>query len=435
MPFKFAGSRAQPARLRMIAIALGIAVAFLVGYGSTAKAAPKGPVASASSSLTSHSNNDCGVQKNQLCPVAVMPPAYNQKEILKTVEGEPKLAGSIASILASERKNPTKWAGPTTPVPLPKTKLKLSYIACEATLNGCVAPYTTGIKEIAKRFGWSSTFYDGQGSDSVIDKDILTSVAAHVSAIFIAGLDPSLLQQGLQAAKKAHIPVISITECLSSPNPTVEPTPGYAWPVVDVAQDGVLAGRSLADWAIKDSGGKGSIAIASDRESASQVDDAAAVDEINKRCPGCTTSSFTLLGADVATTFPQEVVGFLRANPSVHYIILPYDPAASALVPALRQAGMTDVKLLSVLGVAQNLDFIRTGQGQVADDAYDNTYEGWAAVDQLLRHLDHKPLVSPASENVPQILLDKSNVPSGDGSWVSTINYQSKYLKLWGAAK
>jgi ribose transport system substrate-binding protein len=359
-----------------------------------------------------------------------MPPAYNEKEILQVISGARAKTGSIASIVAADMQNPTRWTGPTTPVSLPKSPLKLSLISCEATLTGCVAPLNA-IQSIGKRFGWSTTLYDGQGNDSVINQDILAAIAAHDNAIFIAGVDPNALQQGLRAAKKAGISVISITECLNTPNPVVKPAPGYVFPNVDVAQNGVAAGRALADWVVKDSHGKASVAIASDRESASQVDDAAAVDEINKLCPDCKTSSFSMLGADLATTFPQATISFLRAHPSVRYIILPYDPAATVLVPALRQAGMKNIKLLDVLGIAQNLEFIRTGQSQVADVAWDNAYEGWAGVDQMLRILAHQPLISPNGEGIPQILLDKTNVPGGTGNWASSIKYQSHYLGLW----
>lgn len=425
--------RAKSARARWAVAVLGAALVMIAGCSSSASSG--GSKASASSgSSSAPSPNDCGVHKNQLCPVTVMPPAYNEATILKQLEATPAKTGSIASIVAADMANPTNWGGPTTPVPLPKKKLKLALISCEATLTGCVAPLDA-IQGLGKRLGWSTTMYDGQGNPDVISADMLTSVAAHVDAIFIAGLDPTTLQQGMSAAKKANIPVVSITSCLETPNPIDQAPPGDAWPIADVAQNCVSAGRALADWVIKDSGGKAQVVVLSDRENESQIDDAAAVDEINKLCPDCKTYTYTLLGVDVATTFPQESISFLRSHPDVKYIILPYDPAASALVPALAQAGMTDVKLLSVLGIAQNLQFIRSGQSQVADLAWDNAYEGWAAVDQLLRYLNHQPPAQPESEGVPQILLDKNNVPSGNGNWATSINYQSEYLKLWGVQR
>ena len=88
--------------------------------------------------------------------------------------------------------------------------------------------------------------------------------------------------------------------------------------------------------------------------------------------------STTLLGNEVGTIFPQKAQNFLRMHPDCELgnVDLPLlHPAASALVSVLQQAGMTDVKLISLLGIAENLQFIRDGQSQVADVSWDNKYQ------------------------------------------------------------
>jgi ribose transport system substrate-binding protein len=101
-------------------------------------------------------------------------------------------------------------------------------------------------------------------------------------------------------------------------------------------------------------------------------------------------------------------------------------------VPVLQQAGLTDVKIVGILGLAENLQYIRDGQSQTADAAWDNNYMGWAIMDQWFREVAGQPLASPAGENIPEVLIDKSNVGTSKGGWATSIDYKSKYLQLWG---
>jgi len=82
------------------------------------------------------------------------------------------------------------------------------------------------------------------------------------------------------------------------------------------------------------------------------------------------------------------------------------------------------------LGDEENLDLIRKGGGQVADVAFDTTYEGYAAVDQIIRYLNKQKLFEPHGENVPMKVLDKSNLPE-KGNWTADNGYKAKYLSLW----
>jgi ribose transport system substrate-binding protein len=142
----------------------------------------------------------------------------------------------------------------------------------------------------------------------------------------------------------------------------------------------------------------------------------------------------------VSNALGPSVVSFVRTHPDVKYVSVTYDPAASFIVPALASAGFgKKVHVVSQLGDAQNLDFIRKGNVQDGDGAWDNEYEGWATVDQIIRLVTRKPLwvsKGPArykyGENIPYVLLTKSNVPKAGTDWHASVDYISKYKKLWG---
>ncbi len=362
----------------------------------------------------------------------VVPSVANKEEIAEEIENEPEKPGSIDEIVAEEEKSePPEWAGPTEPVKPPSKPLHLALMSCAAALHGCVTP-TIGAAEAAKALGWTSTTYDGGGTPSTANSVILSAINSGADAILFTSINPSLIQQGLTAAKKAGVPVISASSGSSEPNPTVEVPPGQVWPLLDVSQSFVETGRQMADWVIKDSGESANALILTDKEYSSGVSQAGAVDEFNKKCPNCSLSTFNFTGTQVGTSLPGQVVGYLRTHPEVEYVITPYDPAAAAIVPAMAQAGQTTVKLCGLLGDQQNLEFIREGQIQTCDAGYDNYYAGWAMVDQLLRHLAGQPLSKPLGEEVPSVLLTAENLPEPGSDWKTPIEYQTEYEKLWG---
>ena len=135
-------------------------------------------------------------------------------------------------------------------MPLPQGEKKIVGIPCAAALAGCVVPLE-GIQEAAKQFGWEFTMNDGQGSAHIISKHMLNAVASQADLIVVTGLDPLPIQQGLEAASNAGIPVISITSAWTSPNSDCR---GAPWGLLadDRHQLRLLSrtGRMMADWAI-----------------------------------------------------------------------------------------------------------------------------------------------------------------------------------------
>ena len=190
-------------------------------------------------------------------------------------------------------------------------------------------------------------------------------------------------------------------------------------------------GKSIGEWIIKDSAGKANVVAFNDKEFDGVVSQHAGIMDAFSKCPGCKADEQTFSANQIATNLGQQVVGYLRAHPDVNYVYMPYDPAAFAIAAALRQAGLTErVKLASLLGDEENIDLIRKGGGQVADVAFDTTYEGYAAVDQIIRYLNKQKLFEPHGENVPMKVLDKTNLPD-KGNWIADNGYKEKYLKLW----
>ena len=274
---------------------------------------------------------------------------------------------------------------------------------------------------------------DGGGNPRQQNSAILDAVSAGSNVIVLVAVDPAAVQLGLKAAKDAGVLVVSGSNGIDAPNPVVQPAGNALGVAFDVGPNYAALGNAAADWIVKDSGGKANVAVFSDKEFPSVLAFEAGLLEGLKKCGECVISPqqyFT--GNQVGATLAQMTVGYLRAHPETTYLFTPYDPAAGTQVPAIVQAGLGgSVKLVSVLGDQQNLDFVRKGMVEVADAAYDNEYMGWAIADQIIRTLNKQPLFDPHGENLPFTVLDKTNLPAPGSDWVANFDYKSKFMELW----
>jgi ribose transport system substrate-binding protein len=324
---------------------------------------------------------------------------------------------------------PDKWSGPTAPAKAP-SGIKLAMISCVSVLHGCQSPVDGG-QHAAQALGWQFQAYDGGGDPNKQNAAILNAIAYGANVIGLVAIDPNLVQSGIQAAKAKNILVVSGSSALSEPN-----TYTYGSGVIpyeyDVAPDYGQMGKDEADWIVNDSGGKAVVAIYCDYEFPSNLAHCLPLEAELKAAGVKTYPIIKFTSSTVGTTLGGDTVGFLKSHPDVNYIYSPYDPAAGFQVPAIATAGLADkVKLVSILGDQQNLDFIRKGEVEVADAAYDNEYMGYAIVDQAIRLLDKLPLSHPLGENMPYVLLDKTNLPAAGSDWHATFDYKTEFMNLW----
>jgi ribose transport system substrate-binding protein len=326
---------------------------------------------------------------------------------------------------------PTSFSGPTTPAKAP-TGIKIAAITCYSILEGCVIP-AEGIAKAASAIGWQARTFDGGGTPTEQNTQILNAVSWGAKVIALIAITPSAVQTGLQAAKNAGALIVSGSSGLSTPNATITPPAGQIWPAFDVSPDYKSAGEHLANWIIGDSNGKANVGVYGDKEFDSINAQETGIVPALKKCTTCKSSDVMYFTAtQIASSLGPQTVNYVRTHPDVDYLYSAFDPPAAAQVQALQTAGLgKNVKIVGGLGNAQNLQFIKAGQVEAADAAYDNIYMGFAIVDQSIRMLNKQPLIEPAGEGLPFQVLDKTNLPSGQASWTAPYDYQSKFLALW----
>ncbi|HUY49223.1 MAG TPA: sugar ABC transporter substrate-binding protein [Streptosporangiaceae bacterium] len=341
-------------------------------------------------------------------------------------------SGKYTALLkTSSQMIPSQYEGPTAPAKAPRG-IKIAAITCYSILEGCVIP-AEGIAKAAADIGWTERTYDGGGTPTTQNAQILNAVSWGAKVIALIAITPSAVQTGLAAAKKAGALIVSGSSGLSSPNPTVAAPSGDIWPAFDVSPNYGKLGQNLGSWIIGDSNGKADVAVYGDKEFDSINAQQAGIVPTLHGCGGCKISPVMYFSAtQISSALGPEVVSYLRTNPSVNYIYGAYDPPTVAMVTAIQNAGLANqVKIASALGNSQNLHLVASGQVEAADAAYDNTYMGFAMVDQSIRLLDHLPLFQPLGENLPFQVLTKANLPGNLKSWTAPFNYQAQFVKLW----
>jgi len=336
-----------------------------------------------------------------------------------------------SALNAAREMVPSSFSGPTKPAKAP-SGIKIAAITCYSILEGCVIP-AEGIAKAASAIGWQERTFDGGGTPTSQNTQILNAVSWGAKVIALIAITPSAVQTGLQAAKKAGAVIVSGSSGLSTPNATVTPPAGQIWPEFDVSPDYKSLGEHLANWIVADSKGKANVGVFGDKEFDSINAQESGIVPALKQCTTCKSSAVMYFTAtQIAATLGPQTVNYVRTHPDVSYLYSAFDPPAAAQVQALQTAGLgKNVKIVSALGNDQNLQFVKAGQVQAADAAYDNTYMGFAIVDQSIRLLNKQPLIEPAGEGLPFQVLDKTNLPSSKGSWTAPYDYQSKFTALW----
>jgi ABC-type sugar transport system substrate-binding protein len=220
----------------------------------------------------------------------------------------------------------------------------------------------------------------------------------------------------------------------------IAPGNGIAFDIgADYKQSGVIMGS----WIAADSKGKAVVLPTNDKEFASTEALVNSAIATLKNCSGCQVKPADFfVGSDLGNGLGQRVASDLQRQPDVNYVIGAFDPAVSDMVPAINNSGLgSRIKIISNVGLTQNLGFIKSGNVQAADVVYDNTYTGYAAVDQMIRVLQKQPLwknpggtdpVSEYNENAPQHLTTKANVGDPSVPWTAANDAVNHYLTLWG---
>jgi ribose transport system substrate-binding protein len=328
----------------------------------------------------------------------------------------------------------TKYEGPTEPVEI-SPDVNFAWISCSATLTGCTEDVEKS-GEIAERLGWTVKGYDGKGTPQGQNTALEQAIAGGAELVLTGAIDPHFISSGLKAAREKNVIVGSVGQ-------GQEPeTDGYPF---DVNGSDEQLGEMLGAYVVANSEGQAVYLPFADKSYESVIAVSESIEDTVGECEGCEVlPTEYFVATQLETTVPSRLLSLLRQNPDIGYVSTGYDPAAAALLPVVKNSGLSEqVQLIAPAGAEQNLQYVKEGNVQTADAAFDPTYAGYMGIYQLARLKNGEPLYKTPgattlqtlySGNVPVKLFtsDNPNFPVGSYNANSEIDYETKFDELFG---
>jgi ribose transport system substrate-binding protein len=149
-------------------------------------------------------------------------------------------------------------------------------------------------------------------------------------------------------------------------------------------------------------------------------------------CPTCTSASMDIPASAIGTGAPDLIVSYLRAHPSVNYVVMSVaDEIGVGLPGALSAAGLSGkVKVMGWGSSPTILQYVESGQmaGTFVNDYYTNVYN---EIDGLARFFAGVS-ITPTAQN-QWLVQTGTKVPSlKNGIFLVVPDYQAQFKKLWG---
>jgi ribose transport system substrate-binding protein len=335
--------------------------------------------------------------------------------------------------LATFSADPT-WMGPTSSPPIAKGKFVISIPCAEAAI-GCSRPGDAFL-EAAKVMGWKTQLIDPAGDPGKLQAAVKNAIQQGADGIFLPGGNISALGATLKQAKDAGLKVITMS---GEGNP-VGPN---AWDA-NIYENTLDYGKAFAAY-IASHTPDAHILVVNDSEfgeiDAEIKSFKSAIAEYCPKCQVTQTVDFSIV--NLTTTMPQQVKAVLQADPSINWIVAPYDFAGLYVSQAVSEiGGANKIHLISWGGHPQNMEMIGSGKVQTATVAVGEEWIGWAAADQMNRLFNGQPIwketphnkgTDSGSENYAEQLVDKSNLPADlKANWDSKVDFRGKYREIWG---
>ncbi|HKC28736.1 MAG TPA: sugar ABC transporter substrate-binding protein [Jatrophihabitans sp.] len=350
-------------------------------------------------------------------------------------------SGAGANIPASVTANVEKYKGlPTFTAPGPQIDVSSLKGKSMFVIPLVPNPFNQSIqdtmKSVAQQVGMKYTLYPNQGTPAEWVQGMNAALTAKPDIIVLSTApDPRVLQPQLQAAKKAHIPVL-VTHFYDDSSPNPPACQGCAAGVTAlVTAPFNVAGKAAADWIIQDSGAKANVLVIGGADVLpSPATVQVVTNELKTQCSGCKSSVINIPVSDWNTKVQGEVQSALNKDPSINYVYPLYDAMVAGAVPAVQTAGKaSSVKVVSYNGSTFVLKDIQDKNIAAMDVGEDTIGIGYADMDQMFRVLLGKPIVP---ERTPIRIWDSSNVNDAGTPPVTGKGYGSAlkdgYLKLWG---
>lgn len=330
----------------------------------------------------------------------------------------------LADPVSAEGSLPDRLPADYTPVSKTPDKAK-TVINIGNSVASSTPATAEAMKKATQALGWNfeQLTYNGKVED--FNEKFEQAIAKNPTAITEVSVPPAAMQQQLAKAKAAGIIVAAsaIADTPQGPTGLAAVTHGK----VSFEEDADLAAR----WIMKDSGCAANVHMFGMPVPILQLASQQLVDTVGAECPNCKAQAHEISPQEVGTpAATNAIVSALQSDPSINYVGVATGGMAAGLSAALKQAGITGVKIFGIS--APDVNSIKALQDGSNSMWLTSTAElaGWSLVDAVVRVLDSGQALP--SMAYPVGIMTTDNVPE-DAKQVPTYpkSYEADFEKLW----
>jgi ribose transport system substrate-binding protein len=304
--------------------------------------------------------------------------------------------------------------------PVPKGKT-VYFITCgsspECTQEGPI------VQQADNLLGWKTVILNNDGTPQQWKSDFNQVVAAKPAAVLYAAIPQSVFASEIPALKANGT---FISGCCVTDVAGAATGIGYANDIP--SQIGPIGGAQAAFVAAdsKDTANSLIVNLPSLPILSTAVADYKA--GMSTYCPTCQVSELDVALANIASA-PATIASYLRSHPSVNYVVAATDGLVIGLPAALKQAGVSNVKIVGQGATPTNLQYLHSGE-QAVDVAFPYYEALWSMVTAAAQNAAGVPVT--ASVAPPLWVLTPANAPDTSTAFPVVPNYKSQYEALWG---
>ena len=306
----------------------------------------------------------------------------------------------------------------TKPIPKGQT---IDFIPCgspECTLEGNI------VKQAAASVGWNTVILSNDGTPQGDKAAFAQAVRNKAAAVLYTAIPASTFASQLPAlqANGTFLSTCCVTDAVGS-------STGIGYLIDGPAEVGPVGGAQAA-WVAADSKDKADSVFVNIPAFAILASQATYYKTgMATYCPTCKVDELDIALANLSNA-PSTIVSYLRAHPSVNYVVASTDAVTIGLPAAIKAAGLSNVKIVGQGATPTNIQYLHSGQeaADVAFPYYEVMYSMVNAAIQDKAGMPVTPSVAP-----PKWLLTPQNAPTITSQVFPVVtDYQAQYKTLWG---
>ncbi|WP_327147247.1 substrate-binding domain-containing protein [Nocardia sp. NBC_01329] len=295
--------------------------------------------------------------------------------------------------------------------------------------------------EAGTAIGWTTRVCDGRNNvNGGWSECIRQATAAGAEGIVLVSVDCAPVRQALVEARQANVKIASFSgfDC-------DDPTQGASTPLFDAPASYLAGGGSIADLytrlgelradiVISKTGGSAKVLHVAFQDVAFGTYLADGFRKRIEKCGGCTiVDTVSIVPPDVPN-IRQRFETALARHPEASVVAVDVDYFfVAGIQQALVTAGRPGLLVLGSECQRNDLDYIRSGQGEELCVGVSSGYRSYASIDSLNRVFNGAAAV-PAGVGM-QIVDADNNLPAPGSEYVGTIDFSSHYQQAWGRSR